>query len=706
MALCDHCGEANAASARFCSACGTALPEGVREGFEVRKTVTILFCDVVGSTSLGEATDPETTRRVMARYAQAMTEIIEQHGGTVERFRGDEVMAVFGIPSTHEDDALRAVHAATAMQRRLVQLSAELQESLGVGLSCRIGVNTGEVVAGDPGTGETFVTGDAVNLAKRLEQAAEPGTILIGTATYPLVKDAVKVGPRERFSAKGKNAPVARFRVDEVDAEAAGYARRLDAPLVNRVDELETLRVLVKEAFAERRCRIVAMLGAAGIGKSRLARELAMELEDVADVATGRCLPYGSGITFWPLQQLIADLGGIEAATAVLSGTDDAHIVLERLRTVTSPTDGGAPSTELFWAVRRLLERVSERRPLLVSFEDLHWAEPTMLDLLEYLAAFATGPLVLLCIARPELLEARSGLADAKLELEQLSEVETTELVEALGVEDADLQRRITSTSEGNPLFAEQLAAMMADAGPADAIELPASIHALLAARIDSLDPAERRTLERASIVGKEFWPRALVGLSSSADQPFVTGRLLSLVRRGPGETVALRGAGGGCVSLSALVDLRRDVRRYPEGSASRAARAIRALAPGTGPGGDGPRRARRDPRLPPGAGVSLSHGPRPGERGDAGACGRSRRLAGNRRPTCARSGGSARRRRDVRAGARAAAARRSRSQRAPDRVGERSDARGRMGACAHAARSRRSRPRRRAAIGGPSSGR
>ncbi len=533
MADCDQCGAGNLDSARFCSSCGTALPQRVHEGLEVRKTVTILFCDVVGSTSLGEATDPETTRRVMSRYAEAMTEVIEQHGGTVERFRGDEVMAVFGIPVTHEDDALRAVRAATAMQQRLGRLNVELREAWGVELACRFGVNTGEVVAGDPGTGETFVTGDAVNLAKRLEQAADSGTILIGTATYPLVKDAVRVGPRERFSAKGKSEAVARFRVDEVDEEAAGYARRLDAPLVNRVDEMEALRVLVDDALAEGRCSVVAVLGAAGIGKSRLVRELAAECEDVADVATGRCLPYGSGITFWPLQQLVADLGGIERAEAVLSGTDDAQVVLERLRTVTNPTEGAAPSTEVFWAVRRLLEEISARRPLLVALEDLHWAEPTMLDLVEYLAAFASGPLVLLCIARPELLEARPTLSTATLEVDQLSETETVELVQALGVGDADLRRRITSTSEGNPLFAEQLAAMMADAEPGDAIELPASIHALLAARIDSLDPAERRTLERASIVGKEFWPRALVGLSSRADQPFVTSRLLGLVRKG-----------------------------------------------------------------------------------------------------------------------------------------------------------------------------
>jgi class 3 adenylate cyclase/tetratricopeptide (TPR) repeat protein len=533
VSTCDRCGESNADAARFCASCGAGLPDRVREGLEVRKTVTILFCDVVGSTSLGEATDPETTRRVMSRYAEAMAEVVDQHGGTVERFRGDEVMAVFGIPTAHEDDALRAVRAATEMQRRLTQLNTELRGTWGVELACRIGINTGEVVAGDPGTGETFVTGDAVNLAKRLEQAAEAGTILIGTATYPLVKDAVKVGPRERFTAKGKSEAIGRFRLDGVDAAASGYTRRFDVPLVDRTAELATLRDLVEEAFAQRRCRVVMVLGGPGIGKSRLVRELASELEGAADVASGRCLSYGSGITFWPLQQILADLGGIEAAEAHLAETEDGDVVLERLRAATGAAGVPAPSMEVFWAVRRFLERISERRPLLVVLEDLHWAEPTMLDLVEYIAAFARGPIVLLCISRLELLEARPSLGAAKLELEQLPDTEIAELVEKLGVEDAGLRQRITSTSEGNPLFAEQLAAMVADSGPTEGIELPASIHALLAARIDSLEPAERRALERASIVGKEFWPRALVSLSSHEDQPLVTSRLMSLVRKG-----------------------------------------------------------------------------------------------------------------------------------------------------------------------------
>ena len=533
VAICDRCGEANLEASRFCSACGAALPDRTHAGLEVRKTVTILFCDVVGSTSLGEATDPETTRRVMARYAKEMAEVVAEHGGTVERFRGDEVMAVFGIPAVHEDDALRAVRAAAEMQRRLARLNAQLHETWGVELACRIGVNTGEVVAGDPGTGETFVTGDAVNLAKRLEQAAEPGSILIGTATYPLVKDAVRVGPRERFTAKGKTEPISRMRLEDVDATAAGYARRLDAPLVGRVDELERLRSLVDEAFSDGRCRVVLLLGPAGIGKSRLVRELAAGLGDSAEVATGRCLPYGSGITFWPLVQLVADLGGLDAVEAVLGGAEDGAIALERLQAATGAVDKGAPSTEVFWAVRRLLETMAARRPLVVAFEDLHWAEPTMLDLVEYVAAFAKGPLVLLCIARPELLEKRPSLAEAIVELDQLADDDVAELVGALGIDDAHLRRRITTTSEGNPLFAEQLAAMIADSDQAAEMELPGSIHALLAARIDSLEPAERRILERASVVGRQFWHRAVAGLSSDADQPSVMGSLMALVRKG-----------------------------------------------------------------------------------------------------------------------------------------------------------------------------
>jgi class 3 adenylate cyclase/tetratricopeptide (TPR) repeat protein len=536
VATCDHCGEANVEGARFCSSCGAALPGHLREGLEVRKTVTILFCDVVGSTALGEATDPETTRKVMSRYAEAMAEVIALHGGTVERFRGDEVMAVFGIPVAHEDDALRAVRAATEMQRRLARLNAELRDTWAVELACRIGINTGEVVAGDPGTGETFVTGDAVNLAKRLEQAAEPGAILIGTATYPLVKDAVKVGPRERFTAKGKSEPVTRLRLEGVDATAAGFARRLDAPLVGRADELEDIETALEQCFAERRCGVLSIVGPAGIGKSRLAHEILKRFITRSRVASGRCLPYGAGITYWPLVELVRDLGGLEAIEGELSFLDDAQLALDRVHSAIGAVDVVAPSDELFWGVKRMFEGIARDHPLLLLIEDLQWAEPTMLDLIEYVAAFASGPIAILCNARPELLEGRPGWGKYPLfELAQLSSGETEELIGALGIDDVELRERIGATAEGNPLFAEQLAVMVAEAGSASAesLALPASIQALLAARLDSLEPAERRAIERASVIGKEFWPRAVADLSSSPDRPDVAGRLLSLTRKG-----------------------------------------------------------------------------------------------------------------------------------------------------------------------------
>jgi class 3 adenylate cyclase/tetratricopeptide (TPR) repeat protein len=506
-------------------------------GFEIRKTVTILFCDVVGSTALGEKTDPETTRKVMSRYALEMSAVVERHGGTVERFRGDEVMAVFGVPTVHEDDALRAVRAGKEMQRRLAVLNEELVASWGVRLECRIGINTGEVVAGDPAGDESFVTGDAVNVAKRLEQAARPGEILIGTATYPLVKDAGKFGPRYRFSVKGKREPVTPFRLDDVDATAAGYARRLDAPFVGRADELAELLAHVDRSFAERRCTLVLVLGPAGIGKSRLVREATSSLAGRADVVTGRCLSYGTGITYWPLVEILDGLGGLEALEQALAEHEDAEAVLAPLRAAFGVAESDVPSDEVFWAVRRTFEYLAERRPLVVCLDDAHWAEPTLLDLVEYLAAFATGPIVLLCIARAELLEARSGLGSApRIELEQLLEQETEQLVAALGVDDARVRAQITATADGNPLFAEQLTAAVAESDtPADvdALQLPASISALLEARLDGLEPPERRALERAAIIGKEFWQRAVADLSSDHDRPAIARSLLTLVRKG-----------------------------------------------------------------------------------------------------------------------------------------------------------------------------
>src|SRR5215212_11140926 len=274
MAACPVCGAENAPGARFCSTCGTKVDAGVAAR-ETRKTVTVLFADVTGSTALGEQLDPESLRALMSRYFADMKAIIERHGGHVEKFIGDAVMAVFGIPVVHEDDALRAVRAAAEIRDRLAELNTELTASRGLAIRFRTGVNTGEVVAGDPATGQTLVTGDTVNTAARLEQAAPPGEILLGRLTYSLVRDAVEVEPVEPIAAKGKAEPVPAYRLVAVAAAgAAGHARRLDRPLVGREPELAQLRGAFADAVAERSPRLVTILGNAGVGKSRLVAEL------------------------------------------------------------------------------------------------------------------------------------------------------------------------------------------------------------------------------------------------------------------------------------------------------------------------------------------------------------------------------------------------------------------------------------------------
>src|SRR5215210_5613624 len=286
---------------------------------DVRKTVTVLFCDVTDSTGLGERLDPESLRRVMSRWFGEMRDALESHGGTVEKFIGDAIMAVFGVPTLHEDDALRAVRAGGEMRLRLDVLNGELAATHGVTLQMRVGINTGEVVAGDGTGGHMLVTGDAVNVAKRLEQAAQPGEILIGKATYPLVKDAVKAGPLERFTAKGKREPAERRRVDDVDRHAPGVTRRLDVPVVGRERELQSLRASYERSVADRACRVFTILGAAGIGKSRLAAEFC---DAVAQTTTlrGRCLAYGEGITFWPIAEIVRDLGGEKGLERAVAG--------------------------------------------------------------------------------------------------------------------------------------------------------------------------------------------------------------------------------------------------------------------------------------------------------------------------------------------------------------------------------------------------
>jgi class 3 adenylate cyclase/tetratricopeptide (TPR) repeat protein len=541
QASCPNCGEANPERARFCLACGAALTQ--QPAREVRKTVTTLFCDVVESTALGERTDPELVRRVMSRFFDEMRTVIERHGGTVEKFAGDEIMAVFGVPSVHEDDAVRAVRAAAEMRSELRRLNGELEQAFGVTLVIRMGVDTGEVVAGDPTSGQTFVTGESVNLAKRLQQAARPGEILIGKATYPLVKDAVEVGPAQRFSVKGKTEPVAPRRLDSVDATAPGLARRFDAPLQGRSPELAALQQSFEETVRERSTRLVTLLGPAGIGKSRLARELLAAVGDRADTLTGRCLPYGEGITFWPLGQIVREAGGERGLESALACETEAELITERIRGAIGLSDVEGGTQETFWAVRRFFECLASRRPLVVCFEDIHWAEPTLLDLIEYLTSWSrSAPVLIICLARPDLLDRRPTWATPTAEstlvaLDPLSSDHTEALLEWLQGEaklGSDARARIMEAADGNPLFVEQMAAMATveedSTGP---LRVPPSIQALLEERLDRLDSDERLLIEHAAVIGKEFWRKELLELLPEPAREDAESQLMSLVRKG-----------------------------------------------------------------------------------------------------------------------------------------------------------------------------
>ena len=400
MRACARCGQENPEGFRFCGACGAPLEEAEAPR-EVRKTVTVVFCDLTGSTALGERLDPETVRATMRRYFEDARGILERHGGTVEKFIGDAVMAVFGVPQAHEDDALRAVRAA-------VELRAAVAT---IGLQARIGVNTGEVVAGE---GDALVTGDAVNVAARLEQNAEPGEILIGQETQQLVRDAVQVEPVE-LELKGKSAPVAAYRLLHIDSESAGLVRRLDSPIVGRERELQRLRDDFDNVVSQRSSYLFTLLGAAGVGKSRLVEEFIRETADRARIVRGHCLHYGEGITYWPLVEVLLQLGADAEGVLALPSPNEAAV-----------------------ATRKLLEAEAAERPLVVVWDDIQWAEPTFLDLIEHITDWSRGaPIFVLCVARPELLQLRpawgGGKANAtSLLLEPLGSDETSTLIDNL----------------------------------------------------------------------------------------------------------------------------------------------------------------------------------------------------------------------------------------------------------------------------------
>jgi class 3 adenylate cyclase/tetratricopeptide (TPR) repeat protein len=523
MKPCPSCGRENPDDARFCAGCGTPLLEPEPQRSEVRKTVTVLFSDVTGSTALGERLDPESLRRVMSRYFDVMSAAVERHGATVEKFIGDAIMAVFGLPLVHEDDAFRAVRAAAEMRDELAQLNDEFERDYGLRLENRTGINTGEVVAGDSAAGQRLVTGDAVNVAARLEQAADPGQILVGESTYRLVRDAVEALPVEPLSVKGKTDELSPLLLIDVLAGAEPFTRRLESKLVGRERELDLLRQAYRRAGDEQSCHLFTILGTAGIGKSRIAQEFLAEVGDGATVVSGRCLSYGEGITYWPLVEILEQLGNEERLVQFLEGEPDARSIVNTVLNAIGQAQGGASPEEIPWAVRKLLEALAREQPLVVVFDDLQWAEPTFLDLVEHVADFSRdASMLLLCIARPELLDDRPGWSGGKMNatsilLEPLSEDAAETLIENLiaGAELAPaLRERVAAAAEGNPLFVEQMLAMLAEDGAEEGeVSVPPTIQALLAARLDRLGGNERAVIERAAVMGKEFWFGALAEL-------------------------------------------------------------------------------------------------------------------------------------------------------------------------------------------------
>ncbi|HWL34536.1 MAG TPA: AAA family ATPase, partial [Gaiellaceae bacterium] len=510
----------------------------------VRKTVTLVFCDVADSTPLGEQLDPEALRGVWSRYHDTARAVLERHGGTIEKFVGDAVLAVFGIPVVHEDDALRAVRAAAELRGELERLNDDLQRAYGIRIGVRTGVHTGEVFAGDPAHGDPFATGDAVVVAQRLEASAAAGEILVGDATIRLVRDAVTAEPVPALVLKGKSEPVDAWRLLAVEPDVAGVARRMDSPLVGRAAELDALLAELECVTADRSCRIVTILGEPGVGKSRLAAELIATAGENALVLEGRCLPYGNGITYWPLVEVVRDLD----LDRILGVEPDGKVAHERILEAVGRAEPRSRSDELYWAIRRLLETVARERPLVLVLDDIQWAEPAFLDLVEYLAGWSRdAPILVCCLARPDLAELRPAWAGTTIELAPLPREHARTLLENLaGPLDSDAADAVGRATGGNPLFLEEMLRMLVEDGvlveregrlepleAVDSLRVPETVQAVLAARLDRLGEDELSVLQRAAVIGQVFWWGAVADLTPPEQVGEVAGRLQALVRKG-----------------------------------------------------------------------------------------------------------------------------------------------------------------------------
>jgi class 3 adenylate cyclase len=579
---CPVCGAEVPDGARFCPACGSTLAdaETLPTGQE-RRLVTILFADVTGSTGLGEQLDPERLQEVMGTYFRAMREEIEAEGGTVEKFIGDAVMAAFGVPTAHEDDPRRALRAALRMRRRLADVNADLDGRFGVSLQIRTGVNTGDVLAAtSPRPGEPMVTGDTVNVAARLEQTAEPGQVVVAERTARAARGFRfrELGVRDL---RGKTQPVPAVLLEE---EAPARAERgvpgLRAPMVGRKSELEVLRSLYQRSAHEGRPNLVTIYGDPGVGKSRLTAEFlawSSSAESPPVIVRGRCLPYGDGVTYWPLAEILKERSGV-------LDTDAPEVALERIRamgrellTEDVAADPAKATAALAYTVgvddpvvsfqsleprevrlkthgawRSFFSALANTSPVLAVIEDIHWADPALLDLLEELAERVQGPVVFVCTARPELTERRPGWGGGRrnfssVALDPLTSQEADELVTLLLTIDElpeTVHRHILERAEGNPFFLEEIIRKLIDEGRIvragdrwraaagiDDVVVPDTVQAVLAARIDLLAPKEKRALQSAAVVGRIFWPGPVL-LLLNGEGPELDDTLASLEDR------------------------------------------------------------------------------------------------------------------------------------------------------------------------------
>jgi class 3 adenylate cyclase/tetratricopeptide (TPR) repeat protein len=559
MIECASCGRQNPPDSRFCSGCGspfdTAAPATAREE---RKVVTVVFVDLVGFTSRAERLDPEDVRAFLSPYYARLRTELERYGGTVEKFIGDAVMALFGAPAAHEDDPERAVRAALTI-RDWVRDDETLQ--------VRIAVNTGDALISldaRPSEGEGMATGDVVNTAARLQTAAPVNGILVGERTYRATRDAIEYRAAGRVAAKGKEAPLAVWEALEARARQ-GVDVPVDArtELFGRDRELEILRVALRRVLEEGSPQLVTLVGVPGIGKSRLLYELSQIVDSEPELVSwrqGRSLPYGEGVSFWALAEIVKSQAGIletdeveeagrklgEAVSAVVPDPAEAGWVRRHLAGLVGltgePTElGGDRRSEAFAAWRRFLEALAEQRPLVLVFEDLHWADDGLLDFVDHFVDWTSRlPVYVVATARPELLERRPTWGGGKtnattLSLAPLAETETARLIASvLGrpLLDAGEQAALLERVGGNPLYAEQYAQMLTERGGDADLPLPESIQGIVGARLDALPPSEKQLLQDAAVIGKVFWAGAVAALGDFAEPARLAEALHALERK------------------------------------------------------------------------------------------------------------------------------------------------------------------------------